>query len=55
MVKKETFPLIYTARHENLYTFVIDFISEFVQIFTPRPVDQSKLEKRSAFGDGMEW
>ena len=30
--------LLYTARRENLYTFIIVFISEFVQIFTPRPV-----------------
>ena len=27
-----------TARRENLYTFIIVFISEFVQIFSPRPV-----------------
>ena len=30
---------MYTARRENLYTFIIVFISEFEQIFTPRPVD----------------
>ena len=29
---------VYTARRENLYTFIIVFISEFVQIFSPRPV-----------------
>ena len=29
---------MYTARRENLYTFIIVFISEFVQIFSPRPV-----------------
>ena len=30
--------LKYTARRENLYTFIIVFISEFVQIFSPCPV-----------------
>ena len=34
--------LKYTARRENLYTFIIVFISEFVQIFTPRPVKPTK-------------
>ena len=37
------FDFLYTARRENLYTFIIVFISEFVQIFSPRPVDLGNL------------